>query len=1379
MEFSKGFSHKKINVVLDEMNFLLWKQQILLTVRSHRLERLLTGALMPPPETVLDANGEVSVNEAFEDFVAQDSALASWLLSTISSHLLPQFVGAESAAVIWNMVLQLFANKSTTAAMSLHCKLQSLKKGNDNMRVYLTRVKEICDALASCGCAVSHVGHVANILKGLPREYQPFMAVITTMKDTLSLDDLYTVLLDAEAQLAGFDDQLESLPMSAHLAHREVVCDSYDRDRHESKSVRSSSASRAGGRGRGRHRIQCQLCGKLGHLVDRCWHRYDEDFTCVTSDSRSNKGQSATVHYTIEPSNPSCMVYKGCSQAAGQSQANINSNSGEQHWVVDSGATHHLTPDATKVLSPTEFRGPGKLTVGNGVSLDIRSIGSSVLPSTSSRALLLNDLLHVSSITKNLLSVSKLARDNTIYIEFHAATCYVRDESTKEVLLRGRMDGGLYTFALDDQSKDISGASANLVAADSSLSELWHRRLGHPASFAFNKVAKELGVKLDSEINKNCMACFMGKSHKLPFTQSNTQYSAPFELVFSDLWGPPYVVSNGFRYYISFVDAFTRHTWLYLLKDKSQALLAFQLFQQLVKNQFGVTIKAVQSDWGGEYRSISSVLSKSGIVHRVTCPHTSEQNGVAERKHRHIVELGLVLLAQASLPMKYWSYAMVTAAHLINRLPTKVLDGITPFEKLYKKMPDYSSLKVFGCQCFPHLRPFQNHTLSFRSQSCTNLGFSPQHKGFQCLADDGRVYISRHVVFNEEVFPFAGKDSNLSITPSNMFRSQAIPITGDLRKWQHGTSSIAGEGIVHEGVIDEVMCQPHFAAALPVDIDSPNESPDAVETGLPDESSDVAEVSDEHDIESGSMPTDLRVSTRQPEHASTSSVQSTHNSHSMLTRSKCGVFKPKTYSSYFEAEIPSTVQEAMQSAHWKEAVQSEYDALLKNNTWSLVKLPAGRIPVGCKWLFKLKRNPDGSVNRYKARLIAKGYSQVTSYDFTDMFSPVLKFSTFNVVLALAVSNDWELRHVDVNNAFLNGDLDDVVFMEQPPGFEQVADDGTPLVCKLQRALYGLRQAPRNWHAKLRANLVQIGFVASRADPSLFISRRDDGDIYVLVYVDDIVITGQSSNSIQDVVQLLSARFSLKDLGSLKFFLGIEVLRSRSSIVLCQKKFVLELLTKTVMKGAAACSTPMILASKLSADEGKLLTDATEYRSIVGSLLYMCHTRPDLIYSVGRVAQFMHAPREAHMVAVKRILRYLAGTIDYGLLFALGDVGLTISAFADADWGANIDDRRSVSGYGVFVGSCLVTWSSKKQKTVSRSTMEAEYKCVVDTAAEVTWSKHIDLDVHFVREKVASGQMRVNYIPAPHQLADGFTKPLSKAAFEDFRSKVGVVSGSFV
>ncbi|KAE8656854.1 hypothetical protein F3Y22_tig00116997pilonHSYRG00468 [Hibiscus syriacus] len=313
---STSFSHKKINVVLDEMNYLLWKQQILLTVRSHRLERLLIGTLQSPSETILDNTGVIRVNDAFEDFVAQDSALASWLLSTIIPHLLPHFVDAESAAAVWSVMQQLFASRSTTAAMSLHCKLQSLRKGNDNMRVYLTRVKEVCDALASCGSAVSHVGHVASILKGLPREYQPFMAVITTMKETLSLDNLYIVLLDAEAQLAGFDEQFDYAPMAANVAER----------------VEGQTAEVEG-----EPRFNASyVANSVTWLIDAGIVMMKS--LCVLHLSLKLIKDSLSMHTTLllKPQTWDVNAVK----------------------VVDSGATHHITPDAANVSNPAEFRGP-------------------------------------------------------------------------------------------------------------------------------------------------------------------------------------------------------------------------------------------------------------------------------------------------------------------------------------------------------------------------------------------------------------------------------------------------------------------------------------------------------------------------------------------------------------------------------------------------------------------------------------------------------------------------------------------------------------------------------------------------------------------------------------------------------------------------------------------------------------------------------------------------------------------------------------------------------------------------------------------------------------------------------------------------------------
>ncbi|XP_039029473.1 uncharacterized mitochondrial protein AtMg00810-like [Hibiscus syriacus] len=246
--------------------------------------------------------------------------------------------------------------------------------------------------------------------------------------------------------------------------------------------------------------------------------------------------------------------------------------------------------------------------------------------------------------------------------------------------------------------------------------------------------------------------------------------------------------------------------------------------------------------------------------------------------------------------------------------------------------------------------------------------------------------------------------------------------------------------------------------------------------------------------------------------------------------------------------------------------------------------------------------------------------------------------------------------------------------------------------------------------------------------------------------------------IANIIGMLQNTFSLKDLGPLSYFLGIEVKRSNANLMLSQKKFILELLENDGMRNASSCATPIILAPKLFEDED-LLADTTMYRSIVASLLYICHTRPEFAFNVGKVAQFMHEPREIHLVTVKHILRYLAGTVDYRLMFLPSKSKFSVLAFADADWGANITDRRSISMYGVFLDNHLVAWSSKKQNYVSHLTMEAEYKSLVDVIAEVTW--------------VATQQLCANYVPAAHQVVDGFTKTLSKGAFELFQGKIGV------
>lgn len=258
----------------------------------------------------------------------------------------------------------------------------------------------------------------------------------------------------------------------------------------------------------------------------------------------------------------------------------------------------------------------------------------------------------------------------------------------------------------------------------------------------------------------------------------------------------------------------------------------------------------------------------------------------------------------------------------------------------------------------------------------------------------------------------------------------------------------------------------------------------------------------------------------------------------MQTRAKSGIVKPMLNPTLLLTHMePTSIKQALTIPHWLQAMQDEYHALLKNQTWTLVSPSDSKRPIGCKWVFRVKENPDGSINKYKARLVVKGFHQQAGSDFTETFSPVVKPVTVRTVLTLVVTNQWSIKQIDVNNAFLNGVLEEEVYMIQPPGFE-AADRS--LVCRLNKALYGLKQAPRAWFDKLKGSLVQHGFKASKCDPSLFFFHTDSLTIMILVYVDDIIINGNSPSFIASLVKSLNNQFSLKDLGQLDYFLGIEV-----------------------------------------------------------------------------------------------------------------------------------------------------------------------------------------------------------------------------------------------
>ncbi|XP_019190294.1 PREDICTED: uncharacterized protein LOC109184712 [Ipomoea nil] len=411
---------------------------------------------------------------------------------------------------------------------------------------------------------------------------------------------------------------------------------------------------------------------------------------------------------------------------------------------------------------------------------------------------------------------------------------------------------------------------------------------------------------------------------------------------------------------------------------------------------------------------------------------------------------------------------------------------------------------------------------------------------------------------------------------------------------------------------------------------------------------------------------------------------------------------------------PKTYNQAITNENWKKAMLTEIQALQDNHTWELTELPAGKTPIGCKWVYKLKMKSDGSIERYKARLVAKGYTQQLGIDYIETFSPVARITTIRTFLAVASSRSWHVHQLDVNNAFLHGDLTEEVYMTLPPGFNTEKPNQ---VCRLLRSLYGLKQASRQWNEKLCTALLSIGFDQSKSDPSLFTKGKGDKFIAVLVYVDDILVTSPNISQITDLKSFLDETFSIKDLGKVGYFLGIEAVMNSSGLHLSQRKYALDILTEEGFLECKPVNTPMVPGHQLQHDDGVPLADVSKYRRLVGRLLYLTATRPDIAYTVQQLSQYIDAPTDSHLSAAHRVLRYIKSSLGQGLFYPKG-VDLQLNVFSDSDWASCVDTRKSITGYCIFLGTSLISWKSKKQATVSRSSSEAEYRALATTVCEV-------------------------------------------------------------
>ncbi|GJW06676.1 putative RNA-directed DNA polymerase [Tanacetum coccineum] len=1018
------------------------------------------------------------------------------------------------------------------------------------------------------------------------------------------------------------------------------------------------------------------------------------------------------------------------------------------------GTNQHMTNSVKNMFNLVDVSGL-KLTVGhpNGTLAKITHVGNLKL----NNDVILFDVLVVPDYTVSLLSVNKLIKDSKLNVSFDESNCYIQDLKKGKVLGTGSLN------------------------------------LNH--------------IKHDLP----CEVCHKAKQSREPFPFSETKSTILGQLIHLDVWGPYKVVSGeGFRYFLTIDDDF------YMLKTKDEVFQMFVSFNTLVLTQFDKKVKIVRSDNGTEFTNhkMSEFFNEMGILHQTTCAYTPQQNGIAERKHRHLLNVARSLMFQGGIPLQFWSDCVLTAVYLINRLPSSVLNGKSPFSIVYNREPNLSHLRSFGCLCYATIVK-ESDKFSNKSEKCVLIGYASNKKAYKLLSLDNRnVFYSRDVKFYETIFPYKmnksdnfEKDFVSGVTDLiffDNFESQIASKVSSPNDDEEGSPSgrdgrlhqpdpmsdnqSGSDAMLHQPGDDIVALQPGYdelQSATPVDETNSSEGNVGINPEVPVFQNILENQNEEVNLRRSSRISKLPA--RLNDYVLNNTVRYGLNkyvNHSMLSAKNC-VF----VSSLNKSCEPSSFEEASKDVNWINAMNNEMHALYENNTWELVDLPYGRKPIGSRWVYKIKYMSTGEIERYKARVVAKGYNQKEGIDYEETFSPVVKMSTVRCLIDLAVQRDWKLYQMDVNNAFLYGDLYEDVYMIPPPGFMDKNDNR---VCKLKRSLYGLKQAPRQWNHKLYDTLLEAGFEQSKNDHSLYIKNDNNVSLFLLVYVDDLVITGNSEVEIHKFKTFLNKRFKMKDLGELKYFLGIEVLKTKTGLCLNQRKYCLELLHEFGLLACRPVLTPLpeniVLAHKETKDD-KYLKNITSYQKLVGKLIYLCMTRPDISYSVHCLSQHMHAPLQSHFNLALRLLRYLKLAPGSGIDFSKNNSGIQVVAYSDSDWAKCPMTRRSVSGYCVFVNKNLVSWKSKKQPTLSKSSAEAEYRAMAATTCEAMWivkilkdlglkdllpvelhcdnkaaiqiaanpvmhekTKHFDLDVHFVREKVASGLIKTVKVDTKCQVA---------------------------
>ncbi|CAM8998933.1 unnamed protein product [Rhodiola kirilowii] len=1128
-------------------------------------------------------------------------------------------------------------------------------------------------------------------------------------------------------------------------------------------------------------------------------------------------------------------------------------------WILDSGCTMHATPHKS-MFDDVKLCDGGEVKLGDTTTLKIMCIGTVPLKIFDGKVRILQNIAWVPNLRRNLVSESALEDKGCQIISKNGTRDVIRDN---HVVIRSMRLGGLYHVSLSPELNVVHASAKNLDET-----KLWHARLGHIGNKGLFHLFKNGLIKKKPCDIDFCEICVLGKKTAHAFGKSKMTVNEKLEYVHSDLWGPAQVATAGGRnYFVSFVDHYSRRVWIYLLKSKTEVLDCFKSWKLSVESETDLKVKCLRTDNGLEFcnKLFDDFCAENGIKRHLTVPYTPQQNGIAERMNRTLLEKARCMLISSGLKSSMWGEAVTCAAYLINRSPCSAIDFKVPLEMWLNKKIHLEHLRPFGCTAYAKVFEGKLEPMAIKT---VMLGYPSGCKGYKLLVIQPGAYKvirARSVTFNEKDFHFKNliTDAPTVVSGLSQDTSDFIP-AGYFMGNQGGPSGNgAGEaepagsqgsgghldlhtppqvslGNQEEGGSDQDEDHgsnlPHQPDGEQLSLPSSSTNRNASHSPISHNDIDVPGASQSNSGGgTNAVTTDLIVYNPAVSAIMTEDIASAHAdndlSNYVLARDRAPRirFPPKRYANVAEfaniaeyainvAEkvkfvVPETYDEAMKSKDsdkWKLAMSEKIESMFNNGTWELVPKAPGAKIIGSKWVFRIKEpNSPTESPRFKARLCAKGFTQREGIDYNEIFAPVVKYKTLRLLLAMTTVYDWHLQQMDVKTEFLHGNLNETIYMSQAIGY---VDHKLPdHVCLLRKSIYGLKQSPRQWNIKFNECMMSLGFARSKYDTCLYLKRPKSGLIlYLLLYVDDILIMSNSESEISKIKKQLSSNFDMKVLGIAKKILGINIVRNRQKklMFLSQAEYVDKVLEKFSMHDSKPAMIPLgghLVLSKEDCpkdETARKKMSSIPYDVAVGSVMYcMLCTRPDLAFGISVLSRFMSNPGESHWNAMKFLLKYLNHTKNLGLVYSAYGNKPDLIGYVDSDYASNRDTRKSTTGlFFTWHGNC-VSWKSQLQSVVALSSTEAEYIAATEAAKEAIWlkgllseieqcsyvpliysdsmsalhlcrdtvyherSKHIDVRLHFIRDIIDKGVIRIDKVLGDENPADFGTKVVPYVKFE--------------